>query len=190
MACGRLGDIFGHGNILLLGMTLFNAATLLCALINNQVGLVIGRAVQGTSVYKLLSVLFLHTNSSYRYPLLGLGAAFTIPPAQSMVSLLFQDPSARIKAFAAWGACGSTGFVCVFHIYRARGGTSLTCVVSGQLSADFSPRSCPGTGYNTLSINPLLYLNVTWPTDMNYTDILDQFNMRRRLGNRSIGASF
>ncbi|KFG77667.1 putative aminotriazole resistance protein [Metarhizium anisopliae] len=87
MACGRLGDIFGHGNILLLGMTLFNAATLLCALIDNQVGLVIGRAVQ------------------------GLGAAFTIPPAQSMVSLLFQDPSARIKAFAAWGACGSTGFV-------------------------------------------------------------------------------
>lgn len=47
MAGGRLSDIFGHKNILLFGMTLFNAATLLCALINNQVGLLIGRAFQG-----------------------------------------------------------------------------------------------------------------------------------------------
>nr|POE79796.1 hypothetical protein CFP56_07862 [Quercus suber] len=42
---------------------------------------------------------------------LGLGAAFTIPAAQSLVALSFDDERARIRAFAVWGACGSTGFV-------------------------------------------------------------------------------
>ncbi|KAM5343579.1 hypothetical protein ACJ41O_012116 [Fusarium nematophilum] len=87
MAGGRLGDIFGHRNILILGMTLFNAATLVCGLVNDKIGLVVARALQ------------------------GLAAAFTVPPAQSLVSLSFEDPQARVKAFGAWGAAGSTGFV-------------------------------------------------------------------------------
>ncbi|RAL09633.1 MFS transporter [Aspergillus homomorphus CBS 101889] len=87
MAGGRLGDIFGHKYVLLAGMTLFNAATLVCALVNDQIGLIIGRAFQ------------------------GIAAALTIPSAQSLVALSFSDPKARVKAFSAWGACGSTGFV-------------------------------------------------------------------------------
>lgn len=47
MAGGRLGDIFGHRNVLIFGMTLFNLSTLLCALVNDKIGLVIGRALQG-----------------------------------------------------------------------------------------------------------------------------------------------
>ncbi|RAH48785.1 MFS general substrate transporter [Aspergillus brunneoviolaceus CBS 621.78] len=73
MTSGRLGDIFGHRMILLLGMTLL--------------GLIIGRAFQ------------------------GLAAAFTIPSAQSLVALAFENPKARVRAFGAWGACGSSGFV-------------------------------------------------------------------------------
>ncbi|KJZ80420.1 hypothetical protein HIM_00270 [Hirsutella minnesotensis 3608] len=87
MAGGRLGDIFGHRNVLIFGMTLFNIATLVCGLVNHKIGLVVGRAFQ------------------------GLAAAFTIPSAQSMVALSFEDPKDRIKAFGAWGAAGSTGFV-------------------------------------------------------------------------------
>ncbi|KAI3327458.1 aminotriazole resistance protein [Ustulina deusta] len=87
MAGGRLGDIFGHRNVLIFGMTLFNIATLICALVRNQIGFLIGRAFQGVA------------------------AAFTIPSAQSLVALSFDDPQSRIKAFAAWGACGSSGFV-------------------------------------------------------------------------------
>ena len=41
----------------------------------------------------------------------GLAAAFTIPSAQSLVALSFEDPQSRVKAFGAWGAAGSTGFV-------------------------------------------------------------------------------
>ncbi|KAM4066490.1 major facilitator superfamily protein [Hirsutella rhossiliensis] len=87
MAGGRLGDIFGHKHVLVFGMTLFNIATLVCGLVNHRIGLVVGRAFQ------------------------GLAAAFTIPSAQSLVALSFQDPQARVKAFGAWGAAGSTGFV-------------------------------------------------------------------------------
>ncbi|KYK57277.1 aminotriazole resistance protein [Drechmeria coniospora] len=87
MAGGRLGDIFGHRNILVFGMTLFNLATLVCALVQDKIGLVVGRAFQ------------------------GLAAALTIPAAQSLVALSFDDPQSRIKAFGAWGAAGSTGFV-------------------------------------------------------------------------------
>lgn len=49
MAGGRLGDIFGHRNVLLFGMTLFNIATLVCALVDDKIGLVVGRAFQGKS---------------------------------------------------------------------------------------------------------------------------------------------
>ncbi|KAI0397032.1 aminotriazole resistance protein [Xylariaceae sp. FL0594] len=87
MAGGRLGDIFGHRNVLIFGMSLFNIATLICALVRNQIGFLIGRAFQGVA------------------------AAFTIPSAQSLVALSFEDPQSRVKAFAAWGACGSSGFV-------------------------------------------------------------------------------
>lgn len=41
----------------------------------------------------------------------GVAAAFTIPSAQSLVTLSFEDSAARVKAFGAWGACGSSGFV-------------------------------------------------------------------------------
>lgn len=87
MAGGRLGDIFGHKNILIFGMTLFNIATLACGLANDKIGLVVARAFQ------------------------GLAAAFTIPAAQSLVALSFDDPDTRVKAFGAWGAAGSSGFV-------------------------------------------------------------------------------
>ncbi|KAM3487043.1 hypothetical protein MY3957_009668 [Beauveria namnaoensis] len=87
MVGGRVGDIFGQRVTLIAGMTLFNAGTLLCALVNDKIALVIGRAVQ------------------------GIAAAFTIPAAQSMVSLSFEDAKSRIRAFGVWGASGSSGFV-------------------------------------------------------------------------------
>jgi len=87
MAFGRLTDVFGHKNVLLFGMTLFNVSTLVCAVVNNKIGLVVGRAFQ------------------------GLGAASSIPSAQSLLSLTFEDPHARNIAFAMWGMSGSSGFV-------------------------------------------------------------------------------
>ncbi|WZH48359.1 aminotriazole resistance protein [Fusarium acuminatum] len=87
MAGGRLCDVFEQKVMLFAGMTLFNASTLMCALAQNQITLIIGRGIQ------------------------GFAAAATIPAAQSLVSLSFEDPTARIKAFGVWGASGSLGFV-------------------------------------------------------------------------------
>ncbi|KAI0409178.1 aminotriazole resistance protein [Xylaria palmicola] len=87
LAFGRLCDVFGHKNVLIFGLTLFNASSVVCAAVHDKVGLNIGRAFQ------------------------GLGAAAAIPSAQSILSLTFDDPHKRNIAFAMWGASGSTGFV-------------------------------------------------------------------------------
>ena len=92
MVGGRLGDIFGQRVTLLAGMTLFNSATLFCALISDKIGLVVGRAIQ------------------------GLAAALTIPAAQSIVALSFEDSKSRVRAFGVWGASGSSGFVSVLNL--------------------------------------------------------------------------
>ena len=44
---GRLGDLFGHRRLFLLGIILFTLASLACGLANAQVPLIAARAVQG-----------------------------------------------------------------------------------------------------------------------------------------------
>ena len=53
MIGGRLGDIFGYELMLKIGMFFFNAFTLLCALVPDKIGLVVGRALQGKSIGKV-----------------------------------------------------------------------------------------------------------------------------------------
>lgn len=48
MAGGRLCDVFEQKVMLLAGMTIFNTSTLMCALAQNQITLIIGRGIQGT----------------------------------------------------------------------------------------------------------------------------------------------
>ena len=44
---GRLGDLFGHRRLFLIGIALFTAASLACGLANSQETLIVGRAIQG-----------------------------------------------------------------------------------------------------------------------------------------------
>src|ERR671920_2655319 len=44
---GRLGDLFGHRRLFLVGIVLFTAASLACGLASSQEMLVVARAVQG-----------------------------------------------------------------------------------------------------------------------------------------------
>jgi MFS family permease len=41
----------------------------------------------------------------------GIGAAFTIPPAQAHIAIYFPDQSKKAKALGIWGASGSLGFM-------------------------------------------------------------------------------
>ena len=79
---GRLGDLYGHRRLFLIGITLFTIASLACGLSNSQALLIAARAVQ------------------------GLGGAVVSAVALSLIMNLFTEPAERAKAM------GIYGFVC------------------------------------------------------------------------------
>jgi EmrB/QacA subfamily drug resistance transporter len=82
---GRLGDLFGHRRLFLIGITLFTAASLACGLASSQAFLVGARAVQ------------------------GLGAAIVAAVALSLIVTLFTEPAARAKAMGVFGFVAAGG---------------------------------------------------------------------------------
>jgi EmrB/QacA subfamily drug resistance transporter len=79
---GRLGDLYGHRKLFLLGIVLFTVASLACGLAGAQWVLIVARAVQ------------------------GLGGAVVSAVALSLIMNLFTEPAERAKAM------GIYGFVC------------------------------------------------------------------------------
>ncbi len=77
---GKLGDRFGRRKILVAGMAIFAAGSLISALAVNPAMLVVGRAV------------------------MGLGAAASEPGTLSMIRQLYPDDSRRAKALGVWAA--------------------------------------------------------------------------------------
>jgi len=71
---GRLGDLFGHRKLFLIGLTLFTAASLACGLAQSQESLIAARAVQ------------------------GLGGAVVAVVALSLVVTMFTEPGELAKA--------------------------------------------------------------------------------------------
>jgi EmrB/QacA subfamily drug resistance transporter len=82
---GRLGDLFGHRRLFLIGITLFTLASLACGLATTQELLVGARAVQ------------------------GLGAAVVSAVALSLIVTLFTEPAERAKAMGVFGFVASGG---------------------------------------------------------------------------------
>src|SRR3712207_6633784 len=76
---GRLGDLFGHRRLFLIGITLFTAASLACGVASSQEFLVIARAVQ------------------------GVGGAVVSAVALSLLMVLFTETADRAKAMAFFG---------------------------------------------------------------------------------------
>ena len=84
---GRLGDLFGHRRLFLIGIALFTAASLGCGLANSQETLIVGRAIQ------------------------GVGGAIVSAVALSLLMLLFTEQSDRAKAMGVFGFVLSGGGV-------------------------------------------------------------------------------
>jgi EmrB/QacA subfamily drug resistance transporter len=82
---GRLGDLFGHRRLFLLGIGLFTLASLACGLATTQGMLVAARAVQ------------------------GLGGAVVSAVALSLIITLFTEPAERAKAMGVFGFVASGG---------------------------------------------------------------------------------
>ena len=77
---GRLGDIYGHRRIFIIGVVLFGTGSLLAALSWSVPSLVVGEAL-----------------------IEGIGAAFMLPATLAILSTTFRGRE-RATAFAAWGA--------------------------------------------------------------------------------------
>jgi EmrB/QacA subfamily drug resistance transporter len=85
---GRLGDLFGHRRLFLLGITLFTFASLACGLAQSQAWLIAARAVQ------------------------GLGGAVVSAVALSLIMNLFTEPAERAKAMGVYGfVCAGGGSI-------------------------------------------------------------------------------
>jgi EmrB/QacA subfamily drug resistance transporter len=76
---GRLGDLYGHRRLFLIGITLFTAASVACGLSTTPGVLVAARAVQ------------------------GLGGAVVSAVALSLIMNLFTEPAERAKAMGVFG---------------------------------------------------------------------------------------
>src|SRR5215218_10365047 len=82
---GRLGDLFGHRRLFLIGIALFTLASLVCGLATSQAMLVGARAVQ------------------------GLGGAVASAVALSLMMTLFTEPAERAKAMGVFGFVAAGG---------------------------------------------------------------------------------
>ena len=82
---GRLGDIYGHRLMFLIGIALFTTASLLCGVAGSQGMLVVSRAAQ------------------------GLGGAIVSAVALSLIMTLFTEPADRAKAMGVFGFVASGG---------------------------------------------------------------------------------
>ncbi len=82
---GRLGDLFGHRRLFLIGIALFTLASLACGLASSQEMLIAARAVQ------------------------GVGGAVVSAVALSLMMTLFTEPAERAKALGIFGFVASGG---------------------------------------------------------------------------------
>jgi EmrB/QacA subfamily drug resistance transporter len=82
---GRAADLLGRRRVFMLGLAIFIAASLSCALATSETFLIIMRGVQ------------------------GIGAAVVLPSALSIVMNMFREGAERNKALGLWGAIGASG---------------------------------------------------------------------------------
>src|SRR4029079_2250055 len=82
---GRLADLLGRRRVFMAGLVLFALASLAGGFAQNDIQLVIARAVQ------------------------GLGAAIVSPAALSIITVTFKEGAERNKALGAWGAVAGSG---------------------------------------------------------------------------------
>ncbi|HEX8933935.1 MAG TPA: MFS transporter, partial [Pseudonocardiaceae bacterium] len=76
---GRMGDLFGHRRLFLIGVTVFTCASLACGLAGSPAALIGARALQ------------------------GLGGAVVSVVALSLIMMLFTEPAERAKAMGVVG---------------------------------------------------------------------------------------
>jgi len=85
LLAGRIGDLIGHRRIFLLGLAVFTAASLLCAVAQSQGVLIGARFIQGA------------------------GGAFASAVTLGMIVTMFPEPREQAKAIGVYGFVASAG---------------------------------------------------------------------------------
>src|SRR6185503_13160042 len=85
LLAGRMGDLLGQRRVFLFGLTIFTAASLLCAASQNQQMLVGARFIQ------------------------GIGGALASAVILGMIVTMFPEPAAQAKAIGVYGFVASAG---------------------------------------------------------------------------------
>ncbi|KAF9584601.1 hypothetical protein BGW38_005885 [Lunasporangiospora selenospora] len=84
---GRLGDLFGHRNIFIIGVIWFSIWSLINGFAKDPIVMSVGRALQ------------------------GMGAGFTVPSALAILTTTYPLGPERTKALAVFGGTGAVGAV-------------------------------------------------------------------------------
>jgi len=87
LTAGTLGDLYGRRRIFALGIVLFAAGTLLCALAPTPALLIVGRIVS------------------------GLGAAFALPMSLVLLTIAYPGREERAHALGVWASCNGLAFI-------------------------------------------------------------------------------
>ncbi len=122
---GRAADLLGRRRILMLGLALFTASSLACALATGDAFLIASRAAQ------------------------GLGGAVMLPAALSIVMNMFDEGAERNKALGIWGglgaAAGTTGLIAGGLLTKYAGWQSIfyVNVPIGVVALALAPRIVP-----------------------------------------------
>src|SRR5215208_1191745 len=85
LLAGRIGDLLGHRRVFLIGLAVFTAASLLCALAQSQEMLIAARFIQGA------------------------GGAFASAVTLGMIVTMFPEPREQAKAIGVYGFVASAG---------------------------------------------------------------------------------
>ncbi|HWE77042.1 MAG TPA: MFS transporter [Pseudolabrys sp.] len=84
---GTIGDIYGRRRVFVLGIALFSAGTLICALAPTTSILIVGRIVS------------------------GVGAAFELPMSLVLLAVAYPEREKRAHALGIWASCNGLAFV-------------------------------------------------------------------------------
>lgn len=88
LPAGLAGDKYGRKKTLLTGLAVFSLSAMMCSVLSNITTLVIARAFQ------------------------GVGAAFMLAPALSIIGHSFRDPEQTPRVWAIWGSIMGLTMVC------------------------------------------------------------------------------
>jgi MFS transporter, DHA2 family, multidrug resistance protein len=101
LPCARLGDLFGHRRVYLVGLSLFTAASLACALSSSLPMLVTARIVQGLGAAGLMAVNGALVRFTYPARMLGKGIALN-SLVVATASVAGPSIAALVLSIASW----------------------------------------------------------------------------------------